>query len=379
MSVIKNYAIYRDFLEKSYQNETTIVFYKIPQENKFYFLYSELPIIKKRVSEFNFEKEKGFVFSQFGSDDVFFIQPNILFDGSKKKVLQKLKNQFSKSFCFSVQNNFKKENDRKSDKESEKKKYIQLVKNAIDEINKKKLNKIVVATQKKKKKKISLLDSFFNACNLYPDAFVSLLVISGKDTWLGASPEILLKKQNSKTLLSHSLAATQKKNNKSKCYWSTKEIEEQALVSRYLIDCFKDIRFREFDIFGPETIGTGNLFHLQSKVIINYQELKKQNKSYGDLISLLHPTSAICGMPKKKAMKWIIKNESRSRKLYCGFLGPVNINKHLMQFVNIRCFEKIGDELILYTGAGITAKSNPLHEWLETQNKISNIERIMVS
>ena len=150
MSIIKNFAIYKDFLEKSYQNKTTIVFYKIPQENKFYFVYSELPIIKKRVSEFNFEKEKGFVFSQFGSDDVFFIQPNILFDGSKKKVIQKLlKNQSPKSFSFSVQNNFKKE----SDKETEKKKYTQLVKNAIDEINKKKLNKIVVATQKKKKKK----------------------------------------------------------------------------------------------------------------------------------------------------------------------------------------------------------------------------------
>ena len=101
MSIIKNYAIYEEFLEKSYQNKTTIVFYKIPQENKFYFAYSELPILKKRVSEFNFEKEKGFVFSQFGSDDVFFIQPNILFDGSKKKSYSKTKKSISRIFFFS--------------------------------------------------------------------------------------------------------------------------------------------------------------------------------------------------------------------------------------------------------------------------------------
>lgn len=370
----KLYSFFKEFLLKSYEKKSTIIFYRPPQDNKYYFVYSELPIIEKKQILFNFEKEKGFVFSEFNSNKLKFIRPNIIFDGYKKKIVHKLKNDFSQSKLPKQKKNSEQNIHQKN-------KYIQLVNKAIQDIKKEKITKVIVATQKKKKIKIDLINSFFNACNLYPNSFVSLMVLNGQQTWLGASPEILLKKENSKTLTSHSLAATQKKNksNQFQCFWSTKEIEEQAYVSKYLIDCFKKIRFREFDIIGPETIETGNLFHLQSKVIIDYKKLKQQKKNYGSLINLLHPTSAICGMPKKKSLKWIKKNENFNRILYCGFWGPVNINKHLMQYVNIRCFEKKDDELIFYSGAGITSKSDPQKEWKETQNKIKNIEKIIIA
>lgn len=36
--------------------------------------------------------------------------------------------------------------------------------------------------------------------------------------------------------------------------WTQKEIEEQALVCRYIVDCFKKIRLREYEEHGPKTI-----------------------------------------------------------------------------------------------------------------------------
>ena len=36
--------------------------------------------------------------------------------------------------------------------------------------------------------------------------------------------------------------------------WTQKDIEEQALVCRYIINCFKKIRLREYEEHGPRTV-----------------------------------------------------------------------------------------------------------------------------
>ncbi|WP_332912325.1 chorismate-binding protein [Algoriphagus boritolerans] len=82
--------------------------------------------------------------------------------------------------------------------------------------------------------------------------------------------------------------------------WTQKEIEEQALVCRYIVDCFKKIRLREYEEHGPKTIMAGNLLHLRT-------DFKVDMKATGFpqlgsvMLDLLHPTSAVCGMPRKEA------------------------------------------------------------------------------
>ena len=36
------------------------------------------------------------------------------------------------------------------------------------------------------------------------------------------------------------------------------------MVSRYIINCFKKIRLREFEEIGPKTVAAGNLLHLRT-------------------------------------------------------------------------------------------------------------------
>uniref|UniRef100_UPI0040474081 chorismate-binding protein n=1 Tax=Flavobacterium sp. TaxID=239 RepID=UPI0040474081 len=44
----------------------------------------------------------------------------------------------------------------------------------------------------------------------------------------------------------------------------------------------------------------------------------------------MHPTPAVCGLPKKEAMEFVLKEEGYDRKFYSGFLGEWNRNEASM-------------------------------------------------
>ena len=214
---------------------------------------------------------------------------------------------------------------------------------------------------------------FFKAITKdYPASFCSITFIPNHGLWIGASPELLISESKSsfKTI---ALAGTKRlmpNQSLSEIAWTQKEIEEQALVSRYIINCFKKIRLREFHEHGPKTVQAGNLVHLKTEFNINYDEV-----SFDDLgeqmLELLHPTSAVCGMPIENTKPWIKEVEKYDREFYAGFLGPVNIPNEVNLFVNLRCL-KIQDGLIrFYAGAGITEDSVPAKEFEETEMKMN--------
>jgi isochorismate synthase len=97
----------------------------------------------------------------------------------------------------------------------------------------------------------------------------------------------------------------------------------------------------------------------------------------------LHPTSAVCGLPKKEAKEFILQNEGYNREYYSGFLGELNIDfvtfKTLQTdlFVNLRCMKIIKNKASLFVGCGITKESNPLDEYMETVNKSMTMKKII--
>ncbi|MFT7281747.1 MAG: isochorismate synthase, partial [Cyclobacteriaceae bacterium] len=96
------------------------------------------------------------------------------------------------------------------------------------------------------------------------------------------------------------------------------------------------------------------------------------------MMHLLHPTSAVCGMPLQPALNFIKEVEGYERGLYAGFLGPVNFNNLTHLFVNLRCMQIINDQKIrLYAGAGITADSDPNKEFVETQLKMNTLKNLL--
>jgi isochorismate synthase len=210
-----------------------------------------------------------------------------------------------------------------------------------------------------------------------PNAFISLIYHPSVGLWLGATPELLLSENAQGIFYTMSLAGTQAYDpNKdlSETAWKQKEIEEQAYVSRYIIDCFKHIRLREYKEIGPRTIQSGNLLHLKSDFTVDTHAIQRYNLSL-ELLHLLHPTSAVCGMPRDKAIHIIQELEKYDRKIFTGYIGPKK-NNSLSLYVNLRCAEIFANAYRCYAGAGITIDSHAEKEYQETVLKMSLLKQI---
>jgi isochorismate synthase len=255
--------------------------------------------------------------------------------------------------------------------------YENLVKNGIEFLQKGGAEKVVLsrASQKELPYHFSPALGFENLTKQYPNAFISLVSSSQTGTWLGASPEILVLKDKQNVFRTMALAGTQKLAAGQKpadAIWRQKEIEEQSMVVRYIISCFKKIRLRDYIETGPRTVAAGNLLHLRSDFCYDLTNGEFPNLAT-EMLHLLHPTSAVCGQPKPQALAFIKENEKYDRRYYSGYLGPVNMQQETNLFVNLRCLELRENSAILYAGAGITTDSEPEKEWLETELKMQTV------
>lgn len=257
--------------------------------------------------------------------------------------------------------------------------YQKIVAAGVAEMQEGKFQKVALS----RTKYISLQENtdlalvFSNLCQLYPNAFVALISSHEFGTWLIASPELLISVDKNNIFRTIALAGTQPKGdltNLQEAMWRQKEIEEQALVSRYIINCFKKIRLREYEEQGPKTVVAGNLMHLRTDFEVDTEAVNFPQLGTV-MLKLLHPTSAVCGMPKPAAIDFIRTHEPHHRKLYTGYLGQVNVNQETHIFVNLRCMEVFADRAVLYAGAGITKDSMPEREWNETELKCKTIEK----
>jgi isochorismate synthase len=195
---------------------------------------------------------------------------------------------------------------------------------------------------------------------------------------MGASPEVLIETKGD-YFYTMSLAGTQPAqgdNPLKSAAWTQKEIEEQALVSRYIVDCFKTIRLREYEEHGPKTVLAGNLLHLRSDFRVNTQTTGFSNLG-SVMLGLLHPTSAVCGMPRKEALNFLKTEEGWDRNFYAGFLGPVGIEQETSIYVNLRTASLGKEQALLYAGAGVTEDSVPEKEWEETELKCQIIGKFI--
>lgn len=224
-----------------------------------------------------------------------------------------------------------------------------------------------------------LVTAFKSLLEADPRAFVSLVSVPGVGTWLGASPEILVSIDPQQIFRTVALAGTQPAvdgESVGNAIWRQKEIEEQGMVERYILSCFKKIRLREYTEVGPRTIVAGNLMHLRTDFSVDMKEVDYPTLGT-TMLELLHPTSAVCGLPKEPALNFILAHEGYNRGYYSGYLGPVNSPEGTHLYVNLRCMQLLQNQAILYAGAGITGESNAEKEWQETQHKMQTMLKIL--
>ena len=261
--------------------------------------------------------------------------------------------------------------------------YTALVRTGVAAIEAEAVQKVVTsrATRRPLPPGFEPLTAFGALCAKYPRAFVSLVSVPGVGTWLGATPEVLAEVSADGTFHTVALAATQPLTDAvtpRTAIWRQKEIEEQALVARYIVNCFKQLRLREYHETGPRTVIAGQLLHLRTDFEVNLRNVPFPNLGT-DMLRLLHPTSAVGGMPKAAALHFLQTHEGYDRAYYSGFLGPVNVTAPGVArlYVNLRCLQLRPNEAILYAGTGLTADSDPEREWQETELKLQTVGAVV--
>ena len=218
---------------------------------------------------------------------------------------------------------------------------------------------------------------FFRACQLYPRMFIALVHTPQSGTWLTATPEILLEGHGHewRTI---ALAGTIKLEGEQlwgegeAVTWSTKNIEEQRIVATYIAECLE--RFTtDFREAGPRTVRAANLVHLRS----DFTFTLTSDSNIGSLIQTLHPTPAVCGLPKRDAFKFIVNNEHTPRRYYSGFMGPLDMEGSTHLYVSLRCMNIDKSGYHLYAGGGLLKDSTEEQEWQETEAKLETMRRVL--
>lgn len=202
----------------------------------------------------------------------------------------------------------------------------------------------------------------------YPKAFVYLISSPFFGTWTGASPEILLEVHGNSGF-TMSLAGTKQSTDSSK--WEEKEVEEQQLVSDFIIDNLDKKKYKNCEIIGPYDFSAGPVKHLRTDISFDMDK-----KTTFQTLKLLHPTPAVSGFPQKEALDVIETLEMHDRELYAGVIGLIGENKSQL-YVNLRCCQIKKGAAYLYLGGGFTKDSIPEMEWEETENKSKTLLNIL--
>lgn len=249
--------------------------------------------------------------------------------------------------------------------------YQQKLEKVIHFIQEHNLSKLVISRRKLvdfEAFSVDLNQTLLNLCQSYPNAFVYFFIKDDR-CWIGAFSEVL-GKFNKKTseFETMSLAGTIPVEES----WTSKEVEEQKPVTEFIKNILK--KFAS-EVTESETYDhiSGNIKHLRTDFKAKIEKTELEN-----LIAELHPTPAVCGIPKDFCQKAIENFETHPRKFYAGYI-QVETAQTIQYFVNLRCAEFFKNAALIYVGGGITAVSSPEKEWQETELKsqaiLKNLEK----
>ncbi len=275
--------------------------------------------------------------------------------------------------------------------ESEKVDYLRLINKALNVINNGELDKVVLSRKIEVNDEVSPINLFQNVLDIYPKAFCYLWHHPKVGTWIGATPEILVKCRGTR-FTTMSLAGTQSSNEFLIPNWTKKELNEQQVVTDYILDSLENevVSLKASEV---TTIEAGQLWHLRTEIKGVFAPGK-----FGEVLRALHPTPAVCGTPLANAKRFIVENENYDRSFYTGFLGELNFSTELARnknrrnqensayrsvvknselFVNLRCMQISKNTISIYVGGGITSDSMPESEWNETVLKSNTMFRVL--
>ncbi len=210
-----------------------------------------------------------------------------------------------------------------------------------------------------------------NYFNLHSNTFRYLYFTPETGCWIGASPEILLT-VNKLTCKAHTVALAGTQDTNSSRTWDHKNIDEQNQVANFIANTLSSLNI-PYNIQPLPDVSFGSIKHNCDR--FDFYITKNQ---IFPLLDSLNPTPALSGYPRQQAIEFLNRYENHSRRCYGGFVS-VNTSSDFTAYVNIRCANFNESQYCIFAGGGITANSDPLEEWIETQKKAADLTNALKS
>lgn len=251
--------------------------------------------------------------------------------------------------------------------------WKELVNEAVAEIRSERAKKIVLARELRLKldRKVSIHSVLRNLFETQPNSYI-FTYEEADDCFIGATPERLVQIKG-KQLLSTCLAGTmprgktaeEDKNLAKLLLNDAKNLEEHdyvvQMIRQNIADYCEDIDMPEQPVIYP----LRNLQHLYTPV----KARLKKGASVLSIINQLHPTPALGGVPREKALSFIRQHEFLERGWYGAPLGWMDNNDNSEFVVAIRSGLIQGKEASLFAGCGVMKDSDAEMEYEETKVK----------
>lgn len=183
---------------------------------------------------------------------------------------------------------------------------------------------------------------------------------------VGASPELLVRRHGM-TVESIPLAGSAPLGDQegADLLASDKQRWEHELAVRTVVAALRPLCDELSADVEPSLMKLANIQHLATRVTGTLND----PLTALDLAGALHPTAAVCGLPREPAMSTIRRVEVAPRGRYAGPVGWVNSNGDGEFAIALRCAEIDRGTARIWAGAGIVAASDPAQELDEVRLK----------
>ncbi|WP_462322669.1 isochorismate synthase [Halochromatium sp.] len=252
--------------------------------------------------------------------------------------------------------------------------WSQLVEQALAEIDRGRLQKVVLSRRLDVSGTRSFdVDRLLGALScLFPSCQVVQLRRNGS-SFVAATPERLLS-QHGREIEVDAIAGTAGRDadsaadaalGKALCA-SDKNLREHRFVIDAICEALEPCSTEIETPAEPRLMQLSNAQHLWSPI----RACADEGVDLFQLAERLHPTPATNGQPRHSASGWLQTGEPFERGWYTGAAGILEPDLSGELWVLLRCARLCGHHAELYAGAGIVQGSDPATEWDETEAKL---------
>lgn len=258
--------------------------------------------------------------------------------------------------------------------------YCAMIEKALTEIAAQRVQKVVPARRSylrldrrlQPQQILCALDDSYPQCNRFA-------YTRDESTLLGATPELLVGRSG-RRVRTEALAGTRARTKDSddeklgqSLLQDDKERREHDHVIAAIVDSLHSCGVRDVQVDATGLRLLRNVMHLCTPI----QGQLAHPQHVLDLVAALHPTPAVCGLPREAAAHFLAQTEPVSRGGYAAPVGYFDADGCGEFWVALRSALIRAEEAWLYAGAGVVAGSDPATEYAETEAKLRAMRSVI--